>query len=115
MGWKDDLAAARADLHEQFGQSATYLEAGVTVTAGALVSVRVHDKTLIKGDINGFGYGEKVLDVPQVIFLASEVPAPLRGATVTLDSGEVYRLDVPLAPHGITIPVEASRIDTQET
>lgn len=110
MAWKDDLAAARAAVHTQFAQVAEYLVAGATVTAAIPVTVRVHDQTLIKGDINGFGYGEKALDVPQIVFLASELASPARGAVVTLDSGEGYRIDTVLPQHGITIPCDVTRL-----
>lgn len=109
MSWADDLAAARVELHTFFGRAASYQAPGAATPIA--VSVRVHDKTLIKGDINGFGYGEKALDVPQVVFLAAELASPVRGSRVTLTTGEVYQIDTVLPQHGVTIPCDASRID----
>lgn len=106
MAWKDVLAAARATVHAQFAEPVTYVSGATTIATTA----RVHDVTKIEGDLNGVGYAQRVIDAPQIVFLAADVAEPQPRAVVTTEDGRRYKIDTVLPVHGITITCEVTRL-----
>jgi hypothetical protein len=102
MTWRDLKASARAALHENFQVAALYV---VGTDDPVAVNVRVHYKPKLLGDQQGtsLGFAEMYEKIPSIIFLASEVPSPARGAWVSISADEAYRIDHVEPADGLTI------------
>jgi len=95
VGWAQTRAAARLEVHRQFGFPATYT-APTAGSAPVSCTVRLHSKIARFGDLDREGYAEVVEDVTKIIFLQSEV-APVRKALVEV-SGKQYTIDLVVPP-----------------
>jgi hypothetical protein len=108
---REQKAAARRDLHAEAAVPALYIygaEDPVDVT------VRIHDKIALTGDIPGLAtvpYHDEALHLR---FLASEIASPKQGAIVSVVAGEAYRLGPSDPAHGETIDVQATRLAASE-
>lgn len=109
MGWRDDLAAARGQIHEHFQEAATYT-APTTGAVAVNCQVRVHDQVKSQGDLNGLGYAERIVNAPQIVFLTSAGLALKQDGVVQMADGRRYRIDNVLPSHGITITCDATRL-----
>lgn len=60
-----------------------------------LVHVRLHTKFAALGDMKGtnFNFAERQDVLPRILFMLDEVPAPARGAIVSVEAGEAYYVD----------------------
>lgn len=98
MSIRDDIKRpARRAIHDKFKVPALYLvnPAATPVAVG----VRVHTKFQALGDLDGGGAGwaEREEMTPRLIFQRSEMQ-PARGALVSVEPGEMYRVEVALPP-----------------
>jgi len=80
------------------------------------VSVRIHDKITIVGDLKGtnFHYAERYDYVPRAIFMRDEI-IPQRKMILTVEPGIAYRIDSVEPPDEITITANLTRIRPEET
>lgn len=96
-GLRDIKRQARRDLHNEMRVPVLYLS---TPTATPVpVGARVHSKFRALGDQPGtsLNSAEREEIVPRIIFFRSDLPAePVRGAIVSVEAGEAYRVDVVL-------------------
>jgi hypothetical protein len=84
--WSELKAEARTLAHATFGLSGQYLPpSGAPVT----VTVRLHSRVEVFGDLDREGYAQQAEDVSRMVFLLSEV-TPVRGARVTLEDGRAF-------------------------
>ena len=81
-------------------------------------TVRVHDKfeglgSPSGGSINGFAKVQN--DTPVLIFLQDDAPPVIRrGAIVSVELGEAYRIDNVQPPHDITTTATVVRLTAAE-
>ena len=104
MNWRDTKDQARRTVHETFLQAATYKrhtgdEFGV--------DVRVFRRDVSFGNYDGIGYADMSEADIELVFLVEQFDDPQVGETVTLNTGEVFRIDNVLPVDGITVKVEA--------
>lgn len=59
------------------------------------VNVRVHSKFKLNGDQVGtnFNSAERHEDIPQIVFDRFQISMPARGAVISIEQGEAYRID----------------------
>lgn len=89
-GWREERAAALADIHEQFEIAAVYL---TSPTATPIrVNVRLHQKHAISEQtLAEWGNGASLLDMTdRIIFSDSEVPFVHARSYVIFGANEVY-------------------------
>lgn len=104
MNWRTIKDEARGVVHDTFKQKGVYEDlSGVKKT----VHVRESSNQKSIGNYDGIGYPDMSVMPIHIIFLLSEVPAPVVNGLVTLDTGEKYSLDNVLEPDGLTITCEA--------
>lgn len=91
--FRDIKRKARRDLHRELQVPALYI-ADIGGPA-VLVHVRPHTKFNALGDLQGtnFNYAEREEPQPRIIFMRDEVMAPKRGAIISVEPGEAYRVD----------------------
>lgn len=90
MSIRDIKRDARRRLHADLSVAALYIP--VTGATPVPVTVRVHTKFSALGDKE---MAQRADIEPRLIFLASELPAPLRPKTgvVSVEIGEAYRIE----------------------
>lgn len=106
---------ARADgrrrLHDELGRPALYIYASEDPVD---VTVRVHDKTTLTGDIPGLDTVETRDESLRLRFHTSEISSFRRNAYVSISSTEAYQLGEAFPAHGATIDVSAIRLSAAE-
>jgi hypothetical protein len=114
---RDIKRRARRDLHEVMQIRAVYLVplAGGGYADPVEVTVRLQTKWTALGDMKGtnFHYAERQELAPRIIFLCEEV-SPKRGAVVSIEAGEAYRVDNVLAPDDLTVTCEVVKLAATE-
>ncbi len=115
---RDIKRKARRDLHNQMKVAALYLAA--PGDAGVSITVRIHTKW----DALGIQNAENGLAVrreskPKLIFMLDEMQAAgvtvKRGAIVSVERGEAYKLDNAEAPDDITVTFIATAMSAEQT
>jgi hypothetical protein len=94
MGIRDIKRDARKRLHAGMAVQALYIP--VSGHTPIPVTVRPHTKFGAAGRLNNdHQWAERAEAEPKLIFLASELPAPLRPKTgvVSVEPGEAYRIE----------------------
>lgn len=111
---RDIKARSRRDLHQAMRVPALYFE--FPGSPGVEVNVRVHSDFQALGDMKGtnFHYAERKEFLPRIIFDATEVPKPTRGAIVSMGGGEAYRVDHAMPPDGGFITAECAVLSRSE-
>ena len=106
----------RRDLHHDRSVPALYIAApGAQPVA---CTVRTHDRIEAQGalpasSMNGFAQIQE--SVPKLIFIADDAPDPIRrGATVSVEAGEAYRIDHVEPPHDITVTAKVTKLTAGE-
>lgn len=89
---------------------------GPFYTEPALVHVRIRLKQVEQGDMVGtnFHFAERHEGVTRILFMREEV-TPVRGAVVSVETGEAYRVDNVLDPDDISITAEVTALPAAET
>lgn len=110
-GFREEMREARMDLHEEMSVPGLYMlqkESPDPIN----VTVRVFEYWNALGDLKGtnFNYAEIQDMNPRMVFLASEVE-PVRGAFVSIESGEVYRVDNVLPNDDITVLAKMIKLE----
>lgn len=117
-GFRDIKRAARQALHRVLQIPALYIldPADLVNNPAVPVAVRLHISFNALGDVKGtsFSYAERHELGPRIIFLKSEV-TPVRGAVVSIESGEAYRIDNVLPPDDFTVTAEVAAMRSAET
>lgn len=107
MSIRDIKRRARLELHRRLSVPALYIPAqGVTPIPCA---VRVHTKFGALGEPE---MAQRVEVEPKLVFLVSELPAPLRVKTgkVSVEAGEAYLIEAVEPRDDITITARVSRL-----
>lgn len=116
--FRDQMDAARADLHKAMSQPAVYFLGPYDPlrTEVKEITVRVHDKFLALGDLKGtnFNYAELESVAPRIVFWHAEV-SPERNYFVSVKPGLAYRIDTPLERDGVTITATVVRLEERKT
>lgn len=101
----------RRDLHAQASVPAFYFAPGVAADGDYTeITVRFFDKVADLGDAKGYdGAAERRDTKPRLLFLRSEVE-PERGAVVSIEAGEAYKVDLTQPPNDITTTAEVKRL-----
>lgn len=109
------MRQARGDLHDTFSVPALYMPV-LGSKSQKLITVRVHEFWRALGDLKGtnFNYAEVEDISPRIVFLLSEVQ-PQRGAIVSVEPGEAYRVDVVLPHDDITVTAKVVKLSAAET
>lgn len=109
MSLRDIKTAARLALHGAMKVDALYIAGDADPVP---CTVRVHSDSKALGDVRGtsLGYAERHELIPRLIFLVSEIAAPVRGAYVTISADEAYAIDNLMPRDGITITAEVSAL-----
>lgn len=93
MSIRDIKRKARRDLHQAMSVPALYIaQTGATPVE---CTVRVHTHSAPVGQLAGFAGAERLEPTPKLRFFRSEVDAPARGAIVSVEAGEAYRISNP--------------------
>lgn len=104
-------ADARRRLHGEAAVPALY----ITGTGDPVpVTVRIHDKTALTGDIPGAETVELREQQTKIRFWRAEVPQPKRGATVSVAEGEAYLIGDAFPPKGETIDATVVQLSVAE-
>ncbi|PZR90336.1 MAG: hypothetical protein DI537_19160 [Stutzerimonas stutzeri] len=113
--FRDIKRQARLDLHEELQVEAYYI--GTPDSTPVPCTVRVHTSFNALGDQKGtnFNSAEMLDRQPEIIFLRSEIPEPKRGAIVSVEPGEAYRVGVIHPADGITIKADIVPMQRAET
>lgn len=98
---------------------ALYLASGSAESGDASpveIQVRVHYSDKALGDQAGtnFHFAEREEIVPRLIFMRAQI-TPVRGAIVSVENGEAYRIDHLLPPDDITVTAEVIRLPPEDT
>lgn len=110
MGWREVRDKARSQVHATFGLPATYTPPGATLPEQTLAcSVRLNESGPLVGDYDSNGLAEQAVSAPEALFLISEVPAPVVGATLVVTGLRSYRIEYVYPVDGITVKAELSR------
>lgn len=93
-GWSDVKRQARENVHATFSLPATHIKAGTGVESP--VSVRLHNRQAIIGDLDREGFSQQPQEVDRLIFLSSEVALydVRQKDRVMLDDDRVFYLDL---------------------
>lgn len=112
MGIRDIKRKARTKLHRAMQVAGLYL---FDDDDPKPVSVRVHYDFRALGDLAGtsYNFADRQETMPKIVFLAAEV-APVRGAIVSVEAGEAYRVDNVLPKDDLTITAEVLRMTASE-
>lgn len=90
VNWREIKATARRIVHDTFRVSAVYLSAPSALPIR--VSVRVHDKAVVRG-MGLEGASVEVNDsAPKIVFDHAEIAVTRRNALIVVSSDEIYRL-----------------------
>lgn len=106
------LRQGRRDLHREMSVPALYIAStGVTPLP---CTVRPHDKQEAHGALAGSSVNgaAQIQDIaPRLIFMTDDAPAHIRrGAIVSVEAGEAYRIELVQPQHGVTITAEVVRL-----
>jgi hypothetical protein len=112
--FRDIKRAARRDLHDELQVPALYLAPDQLGGPGLPVSVRVHDKSILQGDIDGGAYAERRSSSLRIIMLVEQVASPARGAVISIEAGEAYAIDHSDDADDITITAYVTRLSAAE-
>lgn len=80
------------------------------------VHVRLHTKFDALGDQTGtnLASAEREEIIPRILFMRSELPFPARGAIISVEPGEAYRIDHVEPADDITITANVIRLSKRE-
>ncbi|MGN5375806.1 hypothetical protein [Sphingomonas hankookensis] len=113
---REALRRGRRDLHREMSVPALYIP--VPNATPIPLTVRPQDLPGANGKPGGGDQGyAQVADLkPKLVFLAEQVPAPLRPKTgvVSVESGEAYRIEFVHPAHGVTITADVVRLSAAE-
>lgn len=113
---REALRRGRRDLHREMSVPALYIP--VPNATPIPLTVRPQDLPGANGKPGGGDQGyAQVADLkPKLVFLAEEVPAPLRPETgvVSVEPGEAYRIKFVHPAHGVTITADVVRLSAAE-
>ena len=107
---RDHKRKARRQLHQRLAVPAIYIAPGGAQTE---CSVRLHTTfPAIGGDVEGgYQYGAERFDqTPRLVFLIEEISMPVRGAIVSVEVGEAYKIDTAREADDITITANVVRL-----
>ena len=112
--FRDIKRNARRDLHREMRVPAFYLSA--PDAEPVRVNVRVHTKFEALGDQKGtnFNSAEMIERQPMILFMRDEIAQPKRGAIVSVEPGEAYRLGVSSPPDDISVSVAVTALTPSE-
>lgn len=90
--WRDTKRQMRRDLHSVMQIPVLYLVDGEDPLP---LTVRLHYTMDQVGDLKGtnFHYAERQNVDPQILFMRDQLDKPARGAVVSFQAGEAYRID----------------------
>ena len=121
MGLREIKDAARRSLHQAMQVPAYYIEDIDLPSDPVPCTVRVHTKQAPLGEVKGtsFDYAERHENLPRIIFLIDEVPAPRNLSAVTITDPatgvqEAYRVDNREPPDGITVSAMVTQMTAAE-
>lgn len=95
--WFAIKAKMQQDVHSTFSASAVYRAAGTMFDQP--VTVRLHTRQEIIGDLDREGFAQILQDLNRVVIDTEEVAAPARLSRITFGDGRQFLLDTPL-PNG---------------
>ena len=101
----------RRSLHREVSIPALYLYATAPPVE---VTVRIHDKNSLIGDIPGLAVSHTQDIATHLRFWRDELSLPRRGAKVSISDGVAYVLGEATEPYGDTIDVSATRLSAVE-
>ena len=95
MGWAQLRQAARAVVHKTFALDALYF-ASTAATVGLPVTVRVHSKVLVAGDLQNEGFSRTYEDTEKVVFRQADAVQlnVKKGGILKVEDGRLFRLQV---------------------
>lgn len=114
--FRQHIREARRALHDYMSVPALYFQWPLPEDQEPLlVSVRVHDRIILDGDLKGtnFHYAERYDNVPRAIFMRSEVE-PQRNMVLTIEPGVGYRIDSVEPPNDLTVTANLIRLREEE-
>lgn len=127
MTLRDIKAAARAALHTEMKVQALYLVKNPLYVTPVVdpdipeyietpVGVRVHDSFKALGDMKGtnFHFAEAMESMPRIVFWREEFSAIERGAIISVEAGEAYKIDSVEPPDGLTITAPCTRLSAAQ-
>ncbi len=96
---------SRLALHAELARPALYYASGEIAGGYVPITVRLHTKMLMIGDMKGtsFAYAETTDQQERLVFLVSEVADPTRHALVVLTPIEGYWVDTVEDRDGVTV------------
>jgi len=101
----------RRSLHREVSVPALYIYA---TDDPVEVTVRVHDKNSLTGDIPGLAVSHTQDIATHIRFWRDELSLPRRGAKLSIEAGVAYILGEATEPYGDTIDVSATRLSAVE-
>lgn len=108
--FRDIKRKARSIVHDTMQMQALYVASNGEQSP---VGIRVHYTYALVGDTNAGMYADRHEVMPRIVFRADEM-IPARGAIISIDHGEAYRIDNVLPKDDITITAEALRMSASE-
>jgi len=111
---RDIIRRARRDVQQHLRVPALYL---ATLASRPIPCfVRVHTSNAALGDMKGtsFSYAERIEFTPSVLIWREEVAAPVRGAIISVEPGEAYKIDHVSPPDDLTIKATVVALSARE-
>lgn len=90
---RDIKRRARRDVHKHLRVPVLYLESRNARPVKCFM--RIHTSNQALGDMKGtsFSYAERTEFTPSIIIDRTEIARPMRGAIISVEPGEAYRID----------------------
>lgn len=115
--FRDIKRDARRVVHENMRVPALYIADPTKPHLTVPCMVRVHTRFGALGGMAGtnFHAAERHEALPQIIFWRDELPTPVRGALVSVEPGEAYRVDHVMPPDDQTITATVVILKASDT